>query len=176
MVNNEFHKKLIINIAIALGLIVIVFIILIFLGRDISARITKIENFQRELKFRTNSLESLAVLKQEAEKAIPYFNTLQTILPTQDELINFRQNLNKLAGVNNVDLRFSFRNEMPITAQEPAATTFSFTLSSSYYNFLNFLQALENSQYFIELESIDLTRENKTKKFSGLISGKVFHQ
>ena len=171
---NDFRKKLSLNIGLALILTAILAIFIIFIGYDINKRIFKIEAFREELKFRTNALNSLASLRQESEKAKPYFNMLQTILPTKDEIVNFLKELNDLAKINKIELGFSFGNEILGTPSEPGATNFNLTVSGNYNNIFNFLRSAEKSRYVIGWESVDLTRDPQSQRFSALISGKVF--
>jgi len=172
----SFKKKIIIIVGLNAALAIFLSIILILTAFNINKRINQIENLQKELTFRTNALKSLATLKQDSEKANPYFNMLKQILPIKDDLIKFPKDLSEIAKRNKVDLGFAFGKETLATDQEPGWINFNFTLTSTYEDFLNFLKSIEASRYFIELESLDLTREPQTPKFAALISGKVFSQ
>jgi len=176
MNTDYFKKKILVNAAITLAIILILAIGLIFSGRGISQRVAKIQSLRKELNTRLTALNSLTNLRQQSEKAKSFFGSLQTLLPTKDELINFPKELNGFAKTNKVEIGFSFGNETAPTDSQPGFTAFNLTLSGSYDNLVKFLKALEESKFFVGINSLDVTRDSQSQKFSALISGKVFSQ
>lgn len=174
--DRNWKKRLILSIGLTLIIVAVFLGGIIFLRSDIRSRAEIINSLRQELNFRTNSLKSLATLKQDLEKTRPYIDLIETALSNKDALVNFPKDLSKLSKESNVELGFAFGNEIAATQNEPGATIFNLTLSGNYGNIINFLKSLEKSRYFISLETIDLAKTPQTQKFSALISGKVFSQ
>lgn len=170
----EFRQIFIRNLGIT-GIIVLALTALIlFLGKDISGRAGKIQNQRRELSVRLQSLESLASLRANSERANKIFDAIQGMLPLKDQLIGFSKNLESLAKSNQLGFGFKFESEIPSTETQPGINSFILTTSGSYSNFTRFLKGVEEGKYFVGFNSFDILK--KDKDFQMLIKGKVFSQ
>ncbi|OGY64345.1 MAG: hypothetical protein A3I24_01130 [Candidatus Harrisonbacteria bacterium RIFCSPLOWO2_02_FULL_41_13b] len=176
MNTDYFKKKILVNAIITLAIIIVLAIGLFFAGRGINQKVIKIESLRKELNTRLTALNSLTNLRQQSEKAKSLFGSLQTLLPTKDELINFPKELNGFAKANKVEIGFSFGSETAPAENQPGFTAFNLTLSGSYDNLVKFLKAIEGSQFFVGINSLDVTKDPQSQKFSALISGKIFSQ
>lgn len=170
----EFKQWLLKNIGVAAGVSFILALLILFLGGDISNRVRKIKSQRRDLITRSQSIESLASLRADASRAEKLLESLQNALPTKDQLIGFSKTLEKFAKNNRLDFGFSFGAETPSTNAAPGANEFVLTSGGAYANFIRFLKAVEESDYFVSFNSFDISR--KGERFEILAKGKVFSQ
>ena len=170
----EFKQALVKNLGIAFAVIAALSLLLLLVGKDISGRAKKIQEQGRELSFRLQSLESLAALRSGSEKASKIFPVIRNFLPSRDQLVGFSKVLENFSKSNQLGFGFKFESETLPTETDPGINNFTLTSSGSYINFLRFLKATEDSEYFIGFNSFDLSK--KDKDFQMLIKGKVFSQ
>ena len=105
---DSYKTSLLVNLALGLGGVIILAPLIIFIGFDISGRAEKIQEQKRELISRTRTVDFLARLKSDSEKAADYSSFLTNVLPARDQLIGFSKDLEALAKKNQVDSGFSF--------------------------------------------------------------------
>ena len=171
---DSYKTSLLVNLAVGLGGVIILAPLIIFIGFDISGRAEKIQEQKRELISRTRTVDFLARLKSDSEKAADYSSFLTNVLPARDQLIGFSKDLEALAKKNQVDSGFSFGAETASTETEPGATRFILTASPTYNNFVKLLKTVEASQYFVGFEAINL--ERKGKDYKSVSNGRVFYR
>jgi len=170
----EFKNWLIKNSVIASAIILALLMLIIFLKIDIDKRVAEIKNKRLDLATRLYSLESLTLLRADAQKAETLRVTLENSLPSKDSIIGFVKNLEGIAKANNVGFGFAFESEVPGTETEPTANLFTMHSSGSYSNFLRFLKAMELGKYYINFNYLDLSQ--KGKDYEVQIKGRVFSQ
>lgn len=141
---------------------------------DINKRTGAIQEIKKETSFRFKAVETLASLKKDQRDAAAQKVSLSVMLPIQDKLINFPKDLNALAKKNDVDLGFSFGQELAGTDTVPGHISFTITASASFNNWLKFVEALENSRYMVSFDSFNLA--GTEDKFQSVINAKVFSQ
>jgi hypothetical protein len=168
----EFKKRLFINIGIPFGICLILAGALFFLGSDIVKLANRIEQSQKDLNLRVAMAESLALLRQDSEKAKHYLVELESLLPSRDQLISFSSDLNMIARQNQVSVNSSLGQEVLGSANEPGRIGFTVVSQSSFDNFLGFLKTLKNSRYFVKIETLDFGRQDGA--FKALMTGQVF--
>ncbi len=167
-----FKKRLIIIIGVPLGIILILIVSLFFLGSDISSRANQIKQLRENLTLRLQSTESLVSLRQDFKQAQEYSPALNNLLPTRDELVGFIHDLTMIAKQNELDFSSSLGQESPQTDKGLGQISFTITSQGKFDNFVNFLKTLENSRYFIKLNTLDVTRQDDN--FKALMTGQVF--
>jgi len=168
----SFKQQLLIILAIYLGLIVLLGAVLIFLGKDISEKTGKINQLQNEIALKTQSNESLAVLRQDYAKAQSYETALNNILPSRDQLLSFRRELETMASQSKIDFSVSLGKEEPQGTQG-GAMGIGAVMAGGFEQISNFLKTLENSRYLLKFDNFDLTREEG--KFRMRLNGQVFY-
>lgn len=169
---NKFYKKLLKNNALYLVGILVLSVVIFFVGMSMSDSVTKINQQHLTLATRLNSLRSLATLRADYEKAKPYFSFLENILPARDQLLSFENDMRSLANKEKLNPGFSFTSEKASMDTEPGALSFRMTLEGSYDGFVNFLNDVESSRYFIDVSDVDLS--SKGTGYAAIINGKVF--
>lgn len=170
----EFRQWLLKNVGGAAAAVLILAVLLLLLGLDISRRTGAIIRQRQDLASHSQSLNSLALLRSEAERANKIRGAIQDFLPSGDQLISFPKSLEGLAKSNQLGFGFTFNSEVAGSVAEPAVSNFTLVTRGLYNNFLNFLKAVEKSKYFVGFELFDLNR--KDKDFEIIMKGKVFSQ
>ena len=170
--HKNFKKQLTINLIIAAGILAVLLIIFIWLRFDISRRAETIKESRKELAFRFSAIEKAATLKKDRETAAEQKIILEELLPEPERLINFSKEVTNLAKKNNMNLDFSYGQEISADKDEPGYISFIITANATFPNWLNFIKAMETMPYFISLESFNLVADED--EYRSIINGKVF--
>jgi len=171
----EFRKWLIRNLIIGGSAIAMLVIALLLVGNDIFQRVGNIQTSRQELSIRLKSFNSLVALRANAGEAEKITGTLQSALPTKDQLVGFSKVLEGYAKNNNLGFGFSFESETKATEKFPSTNMFTLTSSGPYGQFIRFLRALEEGVYFVGFDSFDLNKR-PGGDFEILMKGKVYSQ
>jgi len=169
------RKKILITTGIILALNLALAILLLYFAGFLNRQAAETARFRKENKNQETILISLEALRRDSEKAKLYTTELQEILPTKEGLENFPKEIAKLARANGVDARFSFGDGVN-ESEGLAATSFRLTVSGIYGDITDFLKGMESGKYLISFNKVDVAREPETKKYSALISAKVYHR
>ena len=167
-----FKKRLLIKSGIAAAIILALAIFIILLNTDINKHIDEIIAANQEFALRSQTFNLLSSSNTDLKRAQPLLETLQTILPSKDQLITFPDELQKSANGYGVSVGFSFGSETPSTATQPGNIKFTMTLAGSFTDIVQYLKFIEGHRYFIRLDSVDIRRE--TINFSLLTGGVIF--
>lgn len=171
---NNFRQWLLRSAGGPLALIILMAALLLFLGKDIAARTADIQKNRQELALRSQSLNSLASLHLEAEKAKRLLEAVQALLPPGDQLISFPKNLETLARNNRLGFGFTFDSEEAAKEDQPGVNAFTFTASGPFIGILNFLASIEKGKYFVSFNLFDLQR--KEGNLETVVKGEVYSQ
>ena len=169
----SFKNKLLLDIGIALGAIVICTFVIWWVGGRIQAAVQNIDRLRSDEALRASLLTYLGELKINQEKAKPYVPIIQGLLPSKDKIIGLSNRLGGLAAQYGLQgLSFTFGAEKAGTATDPGSIAFALTVSGSSANLISFLQAIEKLDgYSIRMNSLDVTfkeRVGYTLSMSGL--------
>lgn len=168
----DFKKRLLINLGVPLGICLFLTITLVFLDSDIKNQTNKIEQLRGSLRYYIEMTESLALLRQDSEKARHYFPELESILPTRDQLVAFPGDLGIIARQSKVEVSSSLGQESPGSGKNLGETNFVVTGQGEFDSLLNFVALLKNSRYFIKIKTLDFSRQDSS--FKALLTGQVF--
>ncbi len=166
-----FKKRLLIIIGVPLSICLLLAIALFFIGSDIAKKTEQIVESRVELVFRLQVTETLALLTKDAQQAQNYTAQLNSILPTRDQLVTFPRELGTIARQNKIDVSAVLGKENS-SAGKLAQTDFTITGQGTLDNFVNFLRSLGTGNYFINLRSVDMNKQDGN--FGILINGSVF--
>lgn len=163
-------SRLIINIAIASGILVVLLISLFLVSQDVQTRATNIKTAKSDLKTRVQQLNDLARLREEAKTARPDLVKLEAAIPNKDELFSVRSELEQLAGRNNLTENFSFGSE---GQQEKGLGSISFELKlrGGDFSIRSFVDEVELSYPFVRITALDMVRQEND--FSATITGQI---
>lgn len=168
----NFKKRLLINIGIPLVICLLLITAVVFLGLDITNQTNKIEQLQGSLRYYIEMTESLALLRQDSEKAKHYLPELESILPMRDQLVAFPSDLGIIARQSKVEINSSLGQESPGNEKNLGKIEFTVAGQGEFDNLLNFLTLLKNSRYFIKIKTLDFGRQEGN--FKALLTGQVF--
>lgn len=168
----NFRKRLLVVAGVPLGIGLILMVILFFTGSDITKRTDQIKQLRGDLLFRMRLTESLALLRKDSQQAQNYVFEVENILPSRDQLVSFPRDLSVIARQNNIELNSSLGKEISEGLGELRQTDFTMTGLGPLDDFINFLKSLETARYFVNLNSLDFTRQDND--FKALLTGQVF--
>ena len=147
------------------------------LSADIGARAQAILIYRSSLADRNTNLDTFAQLQKDAPAAAGYQAAIGQLLPSQDDLINFPQDVTTAAKSFNVNTSVSFQGEpAPATASSPGYVGFSLRASGTNANLLAFLKYIESqsTQFLLTVDSVDLAVSDPSSQLS--VAGRVFSQ
>lgn len=161
------------NIGIPAVIFAALFALTILLRFDIARRTAGIQELRSMLASRTQAVETLAVLRESAERARIYASVLGNILPTRDQLIGFPKEFELIAKKFDVRLSAAFGSETPATVTDPGMIEFTFSVRGAYQNIVAFISAAETSRYILSWNAFEFLKE-KGDMYTATISGRVF--
>ncbi|TSC95740.1 MAG: hypothetical protein Athens071426_425 [Parcubacteria group bacterium Athens0714_26] len=168
----HFRKLLLKNVVVYLAVALILIVFLLFIQGDINNKATKIIQQRQVLFLKLQSLDSLVALRLQSQEVQPYNSLLDNILPSSDYATDFSKDLASFAKKDKLGFGFVFGDQTPSTAESPGWINFRSALQGSMDNFDDFLKNIEDSRYFVNLSSLDLTKKNGD--FEIVVNGKVF--
>lgn len=172
---NEFRRRLLWNIGIIGGSIMVGFAILYFLGMRIEKKSVAIIQSRALITQRSFALDNLASLKKTEPLAEEYQQRINALLPTQDNLLGFPRFLEATARTYDILLSFSFQGDpVPSLGGKPGYVSFVLRTTGPRENIVNFVQYLESksTQFLVNIESIDFSAASD--QYHVDIFGKVF--
>ncbi len=173
---NVFRKKLLINLGINAGIILILGGALFFIINDLRAVGESIETEETALAAQVRIMQNLSTLKQESERADIVMNKLRNALPTRELLFVFSEDITRLARDNNLSPSFTFGEEtVSDEANVPSKIVFTITVTGAKQSVLSFLNALENSRYFTRITRLEMfAHGDNIAVYQATLSGEIF--
>lgn len=167
-----FKRQLILNVSITAGIAIVLGILIFFLSSDISQKTKEISALQTNLELKLQAVGSLVILRQDYSKAQQYIPTLDTILPTRDQLVSFPRDMINEAKKINVNLNVNLGEETLKTETQLGSIVFMMTGQGKYDGFVNLFKNAETGRYSVKFDTLDFTRQGED--FRALLKGKVF--
>ena len=169
----NFRQQLIAQIIPTVVVLGVLFAAVFLLGFEIDRRVRSL-NFERKtISDNLNALNSFASLESQFSRVRLSLPLLENSLPRRDELIDFRKEMERLAGENKLDFGFSFGGETPPAASEAGRISFVINGKGDEDKVLNFLRSAEDSRFLVNFLSINLSR-SEAGVFAITIGGEVF--
>jgi hypothetical protein len=169
-----FKKTFIVQLGATAVIILILVVVQVVVGFDTSRRIDQIQASERAFSRARQASESFLVLTEEAKKAAGQVDRLRRLLPSIDSLIQFPKDLRALAVSHNIALGFTFSGQAPSTAIEPGSISFQITADGDRVAFLDFLDAIAASPYFVSFDTIKYVKHVRDDSVEVTMSGRVF--
>ncbi|MBI2033883.1 MAG: hypothetical protein HYT13_02170 [Candidatus Liptonbacteria bacterium] len=133
------------------------------LGIQLSSLSAKVAREKGLIAQRTGVVDILAELKKVAPEAEPYSRAMDSLLPTQDQLLGFSIYLDALAKNYGVSLGFNFQGETNAAQKDsPGSLGFALSLTGGLSNNLEFLKALEakSARFLFVVQNFSLNRKS----------------
>lgn len=172
---NHFKQEITLSLSIIGGSIIVFGVLLYFLSQDVVSQADKIVADRLVVSQRATAIEALAELKNNKPKANAYFEAMNKILVTQDQLLDFPRWLDGLARVRQVGMNFSFHGtQNPSTGSSPGFISFSLDLTGASQNLIDFMKDIEfrSPRFLATIDNFDFTR--KESGYRIMANGKVF--
>src|SRR3989344_8290602 len=167
----SFKFRLVSTLSVALGAIVIIVIVVLYLGSDISRKADFISENQSKVLKASNDIGLLTKLKEQEKVADAAFFKLNNALPRRDALFSVSRDIGDMAKNRGLTFGSKFGEEVAPTKNKPGYIRVEMNTSGSYADIVSFIRDIESSSYFINLTSFDIVRQGST--FSALLNGQV---
>jgi hypothetical protein len=179
--NDLFLRQVAIKIGIILVVVIISFVAISFLSKNIKEKALNISGLQAQTKNLSTMGETFSKLMKDYQTVEPYLTSVQVLLPSQNEIINFSKDISDLAQTFNIELGFAFeKNEVKKISEGISAVGFSMSLKGDFSKAVEFIIALKDSRYFVDLTAFDFTGGSSdniakgVKTISAVVRGRVF--
>lgn len=163
-------NRLIINIAVALGILIVLLFALFLVSRDVQTEAMSIRATKSDLKTRVQQLNDLARLREETKTARPNLVKLEAAIPNKDELFSVRRELEQLAGRSNLTQNFSFGSEGQ-KENSLGSINFELKLQGDDSSIRSFVSEVESSYPFVRITTLDMVR--RETDFSSTLKGQI---
>ncbi|MBI4119835.1 MAG: hypothetical protein HY456_03255 [Parcubacteria group bacterium] len=170
---DEFRNKFLLHLGIALASVGLLAVIALLFGAVIQRRVDGTIGLRNQFFNLSNNLQSLVLLRGESQQSGEYEKKFAAALPDRSQIFNFPRVMATLARQYNLTFTTSLTGEKVSTQIEPGAVVFTMSLNGDWTAIMNFLDALDDSEYIIELSSFNLTHQEGSK-FKAQIDGSVF--
>lgn len=166
-------RTLLIDVGIPVAGLLACIVLTAVLRLDMTRRAETIAGLRQMIASRTESVQTLASLRADAEQARIYSSVLGNILPSRDQLISFPKEFELIAKKYNVRLAAAFGAETAASGGEPGAIDFSFQMKGAYADIVAFLGAAETSRYILAWTSFEFLKD-KASDYNATVFGRVF--
>ncbi|GEM_PF-1608943 len=171
-----FKKQLLIQAGIAFGVLVVLVFAIQFIAPQLDKAAAKILVQKSDLDFLSRATNLLPQLKSDLEKSQPLTDELNRVLPPRAQLASFDKELADLAKKAKIGVNFSLVGETPATDEAPGFTQFLITSEAGYGVLVKFLKEIEQSRFFVKINSLNMTRKSSGDKYNIVANAQVFYQ
>ena len=168
----SFRFRLVSSLSITLGTLLIIAVVTVYLGSDISQKASFISNTQAELSKRVIDITNLTKLKEQEKAADAALFKLNNALPKRDALFSVSRDFSDFARTRSLSFGSKFGEELASKDNKPGFIRMEMNTGGSYADLVAFIKDVEASSYFINLLNFDIVRQGA--RFSALINGEVF--
>jgi Tfp pilus assembly protein PilO len=175
--DNRFKREIWLGVGIILGSIIIFLVSSTLFSDRMAASSQKISSTRMEIAKRTDLIVNLANIKNTSAEAEIYQQKMNSLLPSQEQLLNFPQALGALATAHGVTFSFSFRGTLTLpTALTPGVAGFSMDTNGTLDQLKIFLNDIEAkaSRFMLSVDTFDLSQT--ATAYSMSIQGRSFFQ
>lgn len=169
-------KQLLIQLGITSGIVIILVLAIQFIAPQLEKASEKILVQRADFNFLSQATDLLPQLKSDLEKSKPLAIELNRVLPPKEQLAGFGKELADLAKKSKIEINSSLVGEIPAADGAPASTQFLLTSGVNYSAFLKFLKEVEQSRFFVKINSLNMTRQQSGDKYNIAANVQVFHQ
>ncbi|MBT9151640.1 MAG: hypothetical protein DDT40_01836 [candidate division WS2 bacterium] len=167
-----FKSRFILSLSVILGALLIIAIVIVYIGFDISTKAGFISDAQTQLLKRETDIANLTNLKEQEKAADAALFKLNNVLPKKDALFSVSRDLGDFARARNLSFGSKFGEEIASKDNKPGFIRLEMNTGGSYADLVAFIKDIEASGYFINLLNFDIVRQGAS--FSALLDGEVF--
>lgn len=172
---DPFRKKLLLEIGIGGGIIVVLAVVLVILGVYIGNASERIAAARVEFLERSAYVGSLASLREVwRTKAEGYLNVLRNVVPEKDALINVSRDFQFLASQTRTEYSFGFLGESGSAEGGIGALTFRLTLRGDLANLFSFVERFAMFPFLSTIDTFNIERKGPDTRSELLAQGRIF--
>lgn len=168
----SFKLRFISNLSVILGALIIIAVVVVYLGFNISLKASLISDTQERLFERVIDIDNFTKLKEQEKAADAALFKLNNALPKRDSLFSVSRDLNNFARTRNLSFGSKFGEETASKDNKPGFIRLDMNVGGNYADLVAFIKDIEKSSYFINLLNFDIVRQGE--RFSALINTEVF--
>jgi len=146
---------------------------LVYLRLDIIDKVNSAENIKKEMNSYSRIAEESNLLRSDIDKIKPYLFELNNAVQTKDQLVNFNKDIKIIANQNQVSVVSNFSDEKESVKSGLKEIGVSVNANGGLENLINFLKALEKSNYSVKLNTLDFSQSDK--EYKAVFNGEVFY-
>lgn len=165
-------KKELRRLWITIGAVAALIALTAWVGYDLKRLALIVQHERQERAERGAATTALATLRSDALRAKQYRSTLENILPTKDDLIQFPREMAALGKQGGVDVVVTFGAETASTEKTLGTIRFAMTVDGSYDAVAAFMGVVERSRYIVAWDAVDITEQKG--RYHATIDGRVF--
>jgi hypothetical protein len=170
----DFKSGILKEAIISASLVIVLIIVVFVLKSDVENRAGKLVSLRNQINASSMAIGSLAVLQADAEKAKNYIPQISGYLISEDKLISFSKDMDSIGLQNSLSVNVVYGQQVKPTDITPRSTaiTLSSISKATLGNFINFLSLIENSYYFVRINTIDINQD--AGQMNANLTGQVF--
>lgn len=172
---SDFRRSVIIGASVLAGSVLIFGGALVWLRGRLELQERNIVQSRTLIRQNARAIELLAELKKIAPEVRLYENQMYALLPTKDELIDFRGWLDGQARVHGVAFSFSYQGGTSEPGEaNPGSVGFAVDVSGASGAVSEFFRAIEknSSRFIVGIETYEASRSGESHRI--VARGKVF--
>ncbi|MDP3974794.1 MAG: hypothetical protein Q8P88_00700 [Candidatus Jorgensenbacteria bacterium] len=172
---DAFRKKLLLELGIGGGIIVVAVVGLLILGSYIGNVSNRISSERSELLERSASVGSLATLREAwRTRAEPYLNVLRNVVPEKDTLINVSRDFQSLSSQTRTEYSFGFLGESGNVEGGIGALSFRLTVRGDLTNLFSFIEKFAAFPYLSTIDNFHIERKGPESRSELISQGRLF--
>lgn len=147
---------------------------LFVVSKDLNVQVDAIVKSRELIRDRAVQVAELTNLEKDAPLANAYRQSLDALLPNEDQIYDFTRYLDLLARTHRVSIDFRFDSSVSATTESPGYAAFSVGANGFAADLVAFLKSLEteSSQYLLDIDGASISRPGGTYHLG--FSGKVY--
>lgn len=171
----QFKNQLLLIILKTVGLIMLGVLGMFYFSRNIKHSVIGSIQQRGQIFMQSRQIENYTRLKSDYEKYQSYFAKLKTALPSREELIVLPMRFDNEAKAVDISQTFTFGAEVQSEGSEPQGILFSLNLTATGFEFLDYLERINNFPYFLVFTQFDMISSQGHRNTSQfLVKGKVY--
>lgn len=179
--NDLFLKQIAIKIGVVLVVVIVTIVAIVIISGQIKEKAINISSLQAQSRSLASMGEAFSKLMKDFQVVSPYLESVEQLLPSQNQIINFSKDVSDAAESFGVTLGFAFEKDgVKKISEGISAINFSMSLNGDFSKMVEFIISLKESRYFIDFGSFDFTGGSiesvakGDKTISAIVRGRVF--
>lgn len=174
---SDFKKKLWLNFGIVAVSGILAFVGMYLIGKDVQVRANVIIADRMQIAAQNGNLQETANLKEQLAQAQNYQMAMDTLLPSQDALVDFPSMVAAMGNLYNVKAAVSFTGVPAQTIDgQSGSLTFSLAVTGRGLDIAHFMAYMETQtpKFIVAIDSMNFTGSDPESNLTA--QGQVFFE